>query len=78
MTVVTSPQGRQRIVVHETKVIWILINYQFFDILVYCIKRPSAVNGSFSHAQSHTCVFMMMMMIMMMMIYTPIKVGMHK
>ena len=31
MTVVTSPQGRQRIVVHETKVIWFFTNYQFFE-----------------------------------------------
>ena len=31
MTVVTSPQGRRRIVVHETKVIWSFTNYQFFE-----------------------------------------------
>ena len=31
MTVFTSPQGRQRIVVHETKVIWFFTNYQFFE-----------------------------------------------
>ena len=30
MTVVTSPQGRQRIVLHKTKVIWIFTRYQFF------------------------------------------------
>ena len=51
MNVVTSPQGRQRIVFHETKVIWIFTNYQFFEH--FGLKRPSAANGPFSHARSH-------------------------
>ena len=53
MTVVTSPQGRQRIVVHETKVIWFFTNISFLNILSSCIKRPSAANGPFCHARSH-------------------------
>ena len=57
MTVVTSPQGRQRIVVHETKVIWFFTNYQFFEHFGSLHKRPSAADGPFSHERSHIWLY---------------------
>ena len=56
MTVVTSPQGRQRIVVYETKVIWFFTNYQFFEHFGLLHKTTKCGEWSlFSCAVTYAC-----------------------